>query len=51
MAVEPVVRQAEERLKEWRAIEVVVPSLEHRVRLIADLPAPEVTLSARSGAW
>jgi Domain of unknown function (DUF4388) len=44
--VGPVVRQAEERLKEWRDIEVVVPSLEHRVRLIPDLPVAEVTLSA-----
>jgi hypothetical protein len=44
--VQPIVRQAEERLTEWRDIEAVVPSLEHRVRLIADLPAPEVTLSA-----
>jgi hypothetical protein len=44
--VEPVVHEAEERLKEWQDIEQVVPSLEHRVRLIADLPTPEVTLSS-----
>ena len=45
-AIEPIVRQAEERLNEWHDIVQVVPSLEHRVRLIADLPAGEVTLSA-----
>ncbi len=44
--VAPVVRQAEERLQEWRDIESIVPSLEHRVRLIPDLPTPEVTLTA-----
>ncbi|MDQ1393374.1 MAG: resuscitation-promoting factor RpfA [Acidimicrobiaceae bacterium] len=45
--VEPVVHEAEERLNEWHDIEAVVPSLEHRVRLIPDLPTPEVTLSAQ----
>lgn len=45
-AVEPVMDEAEARLKEWQAIQLVVPSPEHRVRLIADLPAPEVTLTA-----
>ena len=45
-AVEPVMREAEERLREWQDIQAVVPSLEHRVRLIPDLTTPEVTLSA-----
>ncbi|MGH9123598.1 MAG: DUF4388 domain-containing protein, partial [Acidimicrobiales bacterium] len=45
-AVEPVVRLAQERLAEWQQIEAVVPSLEHRVRLVPELPASEVTLSA-----
>lgn len=45
-AVEPIVRQAQERLQEWRQIEAVVPTLEHRVRLVPELPAPEVTLSS-----
>jgi hypothetical protein len=45
-AVDPIVRQAQERLQEWRQIEAVVPTLEHRVRLVPDLPAPEVTLSS-----
>lgn len=46
VAIEGVVHQAEERLKEWQGIIGVVPSVEHRVRLIPDLPATEVTLSA-----
>ena len=44
--VEPLVRQAQTRLVEWRDIEAVIPSVEHRVRLIPELPAPEVTVSA-----
>ena len=45
--VDPVLRQAQDRLAEWKDIIEVVPSVEHRVRLIAELPAPEVTLSAQ----
>lgn len=45
--IESVVHDAEERLREWRDIEQVVPSLEHRVRLIPDLPTAEVTLTAQ----
>src|SRR5436305_9350933 len=44
--VDGVMREAEERLKEWRDIITVVPSVEHRVGLIPDLPTAEVTLSA-----
>jgi hypothetical protein len=44
--VEPTVKEAQARLEEWKDITEVVPSPEHRVRLIADLPTPEVTLSA-----
>ena len=44
--VEPVVLQAQQRLAEWQQIEAVVPSLEHRVRLVTELPSSEVTLSA-----
>ena len=44
--VEPIVHQAQERLREWRDIESVVPSLDHRVRLVPELPGPEVTVSA-----
>jgi hypothetical protein len=44
--VEPVLRQAQARLAEWKDIVQVVPSAEHRVHLVAELPAPEVTLSA-----
>lgn len=45
--VEPVLRHAQARLAEWQDIIQVVPSVEHRVRLVAELPAPEVTLSAQ----
>jgi hypothetical protein len=44
--VEPVLRQAQARLAEWKDIIQVVPSAEHRVHLVAELPTPEVTLSA-----
>jgi hypothetical protein len=44
--VEPIVHQAQEMLREWREIETVVPSLDHRVRLVPVLPMPEVTVSA-----
>jgi hypothetical protein len=33
-------------LREWHDIVTVVPSVEHRVRLIPDLATPEITLSA-----
>jgi Domain of unknown function (DUF4388) len=45
-AIEGVVREAEDRLKEWHDIIQIVPTVEHRVRLIADLPTDEITLSA-----
>jgi hypothetical protein len=44
--VDGVMREAEERLREWHDIVTVVPSVEHRVRLIPDLATPEITLSA-----
>jgi hypothetical protein len=44
--IEPVLRLAERRLAEWQDVQLVVPSLEHRVRLVPDLPATDVTLTA-----
>jgi hypothetical protein len=46
VAVEPVLRDAQHRLSEWRSIEAVVPSLSVRVRMVAHAPAPEVTITA-----
>jgi hypothetical protein len=46
VAVEPVVRDAQQRLAEWRSIEAVVPSLAVRVRMVAHAPAPEVSVTA-----
>jgi hypothetical protein len=46
VAVEPVLRDAQHRLSEWRSIETVVPSLSVRVRMVAHAPAPEVSVTA-----
>ena len=46
--VEPLLASAEAMLGEWKGIEAVVPSLDHHVRLVAELGAPEVTVSAES---
>jgi hypothetical protein len=46
VAVEPVLRDAQHRLSEWRSIEAVVPSLSVRVRMVAHAPAPEVSVTA-----
>lgn len=42
--VAPVVEQANELLVEWRELTAVVPSLQHRVLLVADLVDDDVTL-------
>jgi hypothetical protein len=44
--VEPTLEQAESMLEEWREIEAVVPTLDHWVSLAAELPQPEVTVTA-----
>ena len=44
--VEPLLQSAEAMLDEWRAIEAVVPSLDHHVKLASDLPGEEVTVSS-----
>lgn len=44
--VEPLLLEAQSRLTEWRAIEAVVPSMEHGCSLVADLSDPHVTLAA-----
>jgi hypothetical protein len=44
--VEPILRDAQSRLSEWRSIEAVVPSLSVRVRMVAHAPAPEVSVTA-----
>jgi hypothetical protein len=46
VAVEPILRDAQHRLSEWRSIEAVVPSLSVRVRMVAHAPAPEVSVTA-----
>jgi Domain of unknown function (DUF4388) len=44
--VEPLLIEAEQLLGEWRDIEAVVPSLEHWVSLVAELPRPDVVVDA-----
>ena len=46
VAVDPILRDAQHRLSEWRSIEAVVPSLSVRVRMVAHAPAPEVSITA-----
>ncbi len=43
--VASVLASAENRLRDWRSIESVVPTLNHQVAPSADLPADEVTIS------
>jgi hypothetical protein len=44
--VEPLLIEAEQQLAEWRDIEAVVPSLDHWVMLVSDLPRPDVVVDA-----
>lgn len=44
--VDGLLRRAGALLSEWNELEVVVPSLEHRVSLSDDLPSDEVTIDA-----
>jgi hypothetical protein len=44
--VEGLLRRAGALLSEWNELEVVVPSLDHRVSLSDDLPSDEVTIDA-----
>lgn len=44
--VEPLLIEAEQLLSEWRSIESVVPSLDHWVSLVAELPRPDVVVDA-----
>ncbi len=46
VTIEPVLAEAQSRLREWRLIEAVVPSLEVVVRMAEQAPDPEVTLRA-----
>ena len=46
VAAERLLADAAARLEEWRAIEAVIPSLRHRLGLVAEAPTPEVILSA-----
>ncbi len=43
--VASVLASAENRLRDWRSIEAVVPTLSHQVTPSADLPADEVTIA------
>lgn len=43
--VASVLAAAESRLRDWRSIESIVPTLKHQVAPIAELPADEVTIS------
>lgn len=43
--VATVLASAENRLRDWRSIEAVVPTLNHQVTPAEDLPADEVTIS------
>ncbi|MEM9561141.1 MAG: DUF4388 domain-containing protein [Actinomycetota bacterium] len=43
--VSTVLANAEARLQDWRAIEAVVPSLNHQVVPVLELPSDEVTVS------
>jgi hypothetical protein len=44
--VEQALRQATELLNEWRELEAVVPSLEHRVSIAPELTVDQVTVDA-----
>jgi hypothetical protein len=44
--VETLLRRANSLLSEWSELEAVVPSLEHQVKLAADLSVDEVTIDA-----
>lgn len=44
--VETLLRKANSLLSEWSELEAVVPSLEHQVKLAADLSVDEVTIDA-----
>jgi hypothetical protein len=46
VTIEPVLAEAQSRLREWRLIEAVVPSLEVMVKMADQAPGPEVTLRA-----
>jgi hypothetical protein len=48
--VSTVLANAEARLRDWRAIEAVVPSLNHRVTPAEDLPGDEVTITRNEWA-
>jgi len=48
--VASVLANAEARLRDWRSIERVVPSLDHRVVPAAELPADEVTIKRNEWA-
>ena len=44
--VEGLLRRAGAMLNEWRELEAVVPSLDHRVALTSELPSDEVTIDS-----
>ena len=44
LEVEAALGEAEQKLEEWKAIEAVVPSLDHWVELAEELPGDEVTI-------
>jgi hypothetical protein len=46
VTIEPVLAEAQSRLREWRLIEAVVPSLEIIVKMAEHAPGAEVTLRA-----
>jgi hypothetical protein len=48
--VASVLANAEARLRDWRSIEAVVPSLSHQVTPVAELPAEEVTIDRHEWA-
>lgn len=43
--VAKILAAAETRLRDWRSIEAVVPSLNHQITPVAELPADEVTIT------
>lgn len=45
VALEPLLREAQSRLGEWRSIEAVVPSLRCGVRLAAEVSGPKVSVT------